>query len=289
MSSALQVAGLNKKFKDFELKNISFKVPEGSVVGLVGENGSGKSTLIRCILNQDVYESGTIEIYGENPRKNVGVHNHFSAASDWSPFSQTLTPHQISSFLKDIYENWDETQYFAYLEHFGLPLNKRLATFSRGMKVKLSFCVALSHHADLLILDEATSGLDPIVREEILELLLDFMQEEQRSIFLTSHITSDIERIADYILYIDNGEIRFMIEKEKIENWGLANVRQDQLEVIDPHLILSKRQNPLSVQLLVEDRHEFAMRYPDYVLQPVTLDEVILMIAKGDLNHERIA
>lgn len=157
------------------------------------------------------------------------------------------------------------------------------------MKVKLSLCVALSHHADLLILDEATSGLDPSVREEILELLLDFMQEEQRSIFLTSHITSDIERIADYILYIDNGEIRFMIEKEKIENWGLANVRQDQLELIDPQLILSQRQTPLCVQLLVENRHEFAMRYPDYVLHAITLDEVILMIAKGERNYERIA
>lgn len=289
MSSALCVAGLNKKYKDFELKNVSFEVPEGAVVGLVGENGSGKSTLIRCILTQNVFESGTVEIYGENPQKNVEIHNRISVASDWSPFWMTFTPRQISSFLKDIYKNWDETQYIAYLDCFNLPLDKKLSTFSRGMKVKLSLCVALSHHADLLILDEATSGLDPIVREEILELLLDFMQEEQRSIFLTSHITSDIERIADYILYIDNGEIRFMIEKEKIENWGLANVRQDQLELIDPQLILSQRQTPLCVQLLVENRHEFAMRYPDYVLHAITLDEVILMIAKGERNYERIA
>lgn len=279
---ALQVDNLTKSFPDFSLKQVSFTVPAGSVVGMVGENGSGKSTCVRCILGQDIPDSGSIEILGDSVDKSASIHARIGTASDICPFPDSLNCRQISSILQDVYPGWDSKRFFSLLDQFSVPDRKPFRAFSKGMKVKASLCAALSHGSDLLILDEATAGLDPVVREEILDLLMEFMENENHSIFLTSHITSDLERIADYILYIQNGEILFLEEKSVIEASGIARLRKDQLDFIDPELIVRRRQMPLSIDLLIRDRHEFSRRYPDYVIEPAKIDDVIVMYSKGE-------
>lgn len=281
MDYVLRVNNLSKTFKDFSLKNISFDVPAGSVVGMVGENGSGKSTCIRCILGQDVYAHGSIELFGKNARDNIESHSRIGTASDICPFPDSFSARQVSSVLNDIYSDWDEQHFFELLKSFDLPPEKAIKKMSRGMKVKLCLASALSHESDLLILDEATAGLDPVVREEILDLLMSYMEKESRSIFMTSHITSDLERIADYILYIQNGEILFMEEKSVLESSGIAHVKADQIAYIDPSLVVRVRKQPLCTDLLIKDRREFARRYPDYVIEPAKIDDVILMYSKG--------
>lgn len=283
MENALTVNNLNKSFKDFSLKNISFSVPQGSIVGLVGENGSGKSTCIKCILGQDIPNSGDIRIFNKNALTDVESHRLLAAASDKCGLPESLNPKEVSKLLKDIYENWDEEKYFDLLEMFKVPLNKKIKKMSRGTKVKTALCAALSHHASLLVLDEATSGLDPIVREEILDLLLEFMNDENNAVLMTSHITADIERVADYVVFIQNGKILFMLEKEVLDNYGIARLSQNELEFLDPSLAVFKRKQALSTDILVSDYKEFKLRYPDYSLDRASLDDVILMYSRGEI------
>lgn len=282
MKNALSVNHLNKSFKDFSLQNISFTVPQGSIVGLVGENGSGKSTCIKCILGQDTVDSGSISIFDKNALKDIDSHRLIAVATDKCGLPEVLNPREISKVLNSIFENWDEQEYFNLLNRFKVPLDKKIKKMSRGTKVKTALCAALSHQAKLLFLDEATSGLDPIVREEILDLLLEFMSEEENAVFMTSHITSDLERIADYILFIQDGKILFMLEKRVLENYGIARLKQDEMEFIDPSLILYKRKQALNTDVLVGDYKEFQMRYPDYALDKASLDDVILMYSRGE-------
>lgn len=283
MIPALSVRNLCKQFPDFSLQDISFDVPQGTVVAMIGENGSGKSTTLECILGQDIPTSGTIEIFGENPAAHIDAHARIGAAFDTCLFPEVLTPEQIASIFRDLYPAWNETAWQEITSAAGIPMHQKIQKFSRGMKAKLSLAAALSHDASLLILDEATAGLDPVVREEMLDLLLDFMQEENHSILMTSHITSDLEKIADYIVFIQNGRIVFTEEKEKLLcEYGLANVTRDQLAFIQEDLIVRKRQQPLSVQLLVRNRKVFQDLYPDYVVTPATLDEIVLLFTKGE-------
>lgn len=282
MEDALVVKDLTKVFPKFSLDQVSFTVPAGSVVGLIGENGSGKSTTVRCILGQSVPQSGTIRIYGIDYTDPVRAHEQIGAAFDVCSFPEILNARQVSKILKDIYKSWSEERFFELLAHFDIDPDRKIRDLSRGMKAKVSLCSALCHNARLLILDEATSGLDPVVREEMLDLLQEFMKEEDHSILMTSHISSDLEKIADYIVCIQNGKIVFNGEKETIFGYGIARLREDQLEFVDPALILSKRHQPLCIEVLIKDRFAFARRYPDYAIDPATLDDVVLMLSKGE-------
>lgn len=286
MNNALAVENLCKSFQNFSLKDISFTVPSGRVVGLVGENGSGKSTTVRCILGQDIPDSGSIKIFGKNALTDVSCHSDLGAAFESLEMPDGFTCRQISSILKDVYENWDEEQFFSLLKKLRVPDSMKIKKMSRGMRAKVSISIALSHHARFLIFDEATSGLDPVIREEILDQLLDFMQEETASILMTSHITSDIEKIADLILFIQDGQIRLTIQKEQLEQFGMACVTKDQVRFISPEMIAVRRDEPLSIRLLIRDRMEFANRFPDYALEPASLDDVILMYSKGAADYE---
>lgn len=198
MGSALEIHELTKKYEDFTLDHISFQVPSGSIVGLIGENGAGKTSTINAVLGLIKKDSGEIEILGENADNlSSPVKEEIGVVFDGSNFSEELTPVKLNKVLRDVYSSWDQALFSKLLEQMEVPLFKKIKTFSKGMKMKLSIAVALAHHPRLLILDEATSGLDPVMRDDILDMFLDFVQDEEHSILVSSHITSDLEKVAD--------------------------------------------------------------------------------------------
>src|SRR3712207_3920434 len=210
MSSVLTLKNVNKKFEksNFSIKDISFSLPEGSILGFIGENGAGKSTTMNCILNILRKDSGKIEIFGqEMSDEDTDIREDIGVVYDSNNFPEYLTAEQLSNILGKIYKRWDNSCFEEYLEHFSLPKYQKIRTYSRGMSMKLAIAVALSHESKLLILDEATSGLDPIMRDEILDVLLEFVKQENHSVLLSSHITSDLEKIADYIVFIDRKSV----------------------------------------------------------------------------------
>lgn len=284
MKDALAIDGLTKNYKDFSLKNISFRVPCGCIVGLIGENGAGKSTTINAALGLIKKDSGTISVLGkteefhdEAAREQVGV------VLDGSNFSKELTPQRLNKVLRDIYNSWDENLYFSLLEKMSLPGNKKLKTFSKGMMMKLSIIAAFSHHPQLLILDEATSGLDPVMRDDILDMFLEFVQNEKNSILVSSHITSDLEKIADYIVFIHKGEIIFSKPKDELlDSYGIIKCSSSKLDSIDRQDIIACRKMDYEWQALVSDRKAAQRKYPDVLIVPATIDEIMLLYVKGE-------
>ena len=205
---SLKVENLSKKYDDFLLDKVSFYVPKGNIVGFIGENGAGKSTTINTMLDIIERDSGDVYILDSEKNKIINsIRERIGVVFDGNNFPEDLTPQKLNNVLKAIYTNWEEKKFYEFIEKFNLPKNKKIKNFSRGMKMKLSISVALSHKAELLILDEATSGLDPIVRDDILDILLDFVQDEKNSILISSHITSDLEKVADYIVFIHKGKV----------------------------------------------------------------------------------
>lgn len=208
MENILEVKNLCKNYDKFSLKNINLELPKGTIMGLVGENGAGKSTTIKAILNLVNTNDGVIKIFGLDIKENENeIKEDIGVVLDEGFLSEYLNPNDINSIMKSIYRNWDEEMYFKYIEDFKLPRDKISKEYSSGMKMKLRIAVALSHQPKLLILDEPTSGLDPIARNDILDILQEFIQDEEHGVFVSSHITSDLESIADYITFINNGEI----------------------------------------------------------------------------------
>ncbi|EOT24445.1 hypothetical protein C805_02657 [Eubacterium sp. 14-2] len=199
MANAFMVSGLTKTYQDFVLDRVSFTVPSGSIVGLIGENGAGKSTTINAALGLIQKEDGAVS--DGDVKEQIGV------VFDGSNYPEILSPRKLNRVMKNIYRTWDEQDYLRLLKQFSLPTDKKIKQFSKGMKMKLAISVAFSHHSRLLVLDEATSGLDPVVRDDILDMLLDFVQDEEHSILVSSHITSDLEKIADYIVFIHEGKV----------------------------------------------------------------------------------
>ena len=196
----LEVKNLTKDYGDFVLNDLSFSIPRGVIMGLIGENGAGKSTTVNCILNEIKKNSGNILIFGKDHIiDECEIKDKIGIVFDENHFPDIFTPKEIEKYMSGIYTNWDSIAFRNYLKQFELPAKKKIKDFSKGMKVKLAFAVALSHKAELLILDEATSGLDPIIRDDILDILIDFVQDENYSILFSSHITSDLEKIADYM------------------------------------------------------------------------------------------
>lgn len=208
MENILEVKNLCKMYDKFSLKNINIELPKGTIMGLIGENGAGKTTTIKAILNLVNINDGKIKILGLDSKENKKeIKEDLGIVLDEGFLSEYLNPKDINSIMKCIYKNWDEELYFKYIENFKLPKDKISKEYSSGMKMKLKIAVALAHKPKLLILDEPTSGLDPVARNEILDIFQEFIQDEEHSVFVSSHITSDLESIADYITFINNGEI----------------------------------------------------------------------------------
>lgn len=284
MDFALQIDNLCKSYKntDFALQNVSFNIPKGSIVGFVGKNGAGKSTTINAVLNIIHRDSGDVTFFGKAMTDAAKLmRNDIGVVFDTVCFSGDLTPKKLEKVLNDIYEHWDGAVFFSYLERFHIPLDKKIKTFSRGMTMKLSIGAALSHKAALLILDEATAGLDPVAREEILDVLLEFVEDEGNSIFMSSHISSDLEKVADYITFIDNGKIILTEKKDTlIYEYGIARMKQSDFDKLDTSEYLAARKRGLQLEVLVGNKTRFSREYPNVMLDNATIDEILPLLTR---------
>lgn len=285
MDNALDVKLLSKQYGDFKLKNISFSLPRGVIMGLIGENGAGKSTTINCILNEIHKDSGDIFIFGKDSVGcEIETKGKLGIVFDENHLPEIFTTSEIGKFMSKIYKEWNLKTYNDYLQLFALPPDKKIKDFSKGMKVKLAFAVALSHNAELLILDEATSGLDPIIRDDILDILMDFVQDEKNSVLVSSHILNDLEKIADYIAFIHEGELVFAHDKDDlIDNYGILTCGQSLFKVLDREKIISYRKEEYQYRVLVQDRKFYEKKYANAIVVPATIEEIMLFYVKGEL------
>lgn len=275
------VKDLCKRFDDFFLDHVSFRVPKGRIVGFIGENGAGKSTTINLILNELKRDGGQIQLFGlENTSSSV--REEIGVVFDDCCFHDVLNTSDIEKILSGVYKSWDSGLYRQYLKKFKIPEKKPVGSFSRGMKMKLSIICALTHRPKLLILDEATTGLDPVVRDEILDLFLEFIQDEECSIFFSSHITSDIQKIADYVILIHQGKIIFEESKDDlIYNFGIVRCGQEKFASISPEDYIIHRITNVSVECLVRDKEAVRHKYKDLVVDNATLEDIMLFYIKG--------
>ena len=286
MNSTLILKNVNKKYEksNFAIKDISFSIPEGSIVGFIGENGAGKSTTMNCILNVIRRDSGTIEIFGrEMTDEDIDIRENIGVVYDSNNFPEYLTARQLADILGRIYSKWDDFCFEQFLRRFGLPESQKIKSYSRGMSMKLAIAVALSHDSKLLILDEATSGLDPIMRDEILDVLLEFVKQENHSILLSSHITSDLEKIADYIVFIHNGEIILSKTKDElIYEYGVIRCSENDFHNISSEDILSSMKKDYQIDVLIKNRKLIEKKYKNLIVDSVSLDEIMLLLVKGE-------
>lgn len=285
MEYALQIENLCKTYKnaDFKLDNVSIAVPKGTIMGFVGENGAGKSTTINAILNIIYKDSGNVKLFGqEMSDDNRKIRNDIGVVFDSSTFYGELTTKKLEKVFSDIYLNWDKDYFEEILDRFKIPNDKKIKTFSRGMLMKLSISVALSHKAKLLILDEATAGLDPIVREEILDVFLEFVEDENNSILISSHISSDLEKISDYIAFIKDGKIILTEAKDKlIYEYGIAKCKESDFNNLKEDEYVSYRKRGLQLEVLVSDKNKFTKAHPSIIVDNGTIDGLLPLIIKG--------
>jgi ABC-2 type transport system ATP-binding protein len=280
----LEVHNLSKDYGDFVLDKLSFSIPRGVIMGLIGENGAGKSTTINCILNEITMTDGEITIFGKNNiLEEVFIKNKIGIIFDENHFPDILTPIELGKCMAGIYSSWQSREYQNYLTQFELPREKKIKDFSRGMKVKLAFAVALAHKAELLILDEATSGLDPVIRDDILDILIDFVQDENHSILFSTHITSDLEKVADYITFIHKGKLIFSHPKDElIDNYGVVICSATVFENMDKSEIIAFRKQDYQYKALVRNRRKAEKNYPKAIVEPANIDDIMLFYIKGE-------
>ena len=284
MKNSIEVKNVSKKYKDFELKNISFNVPEGCIVGLIGENGAGKTTTIKSILNI-INVTGEIKVLGKNNKQNEKeIKEEIGVVLDDSFLSEYLNAKNINYIMKDFYSTWDEKIYIEYLKKFNLPMDKLIKDFSSGMKMKLKIITAISHKPKLLILDEPTSGLDPIVRNEILDIFRKFIKEdEKRSILISTHITTDLEHISDYIVFIENGRILFDLPtSELLENYGIVKCSKEDFEKINRNDYIKYRKEKYQYEVLTENKYSFRNKYNIQTIDKPSIEEIMLFYIKGE-------
>ena len=283
MEHAINVKGLTKNYPNFSINNINLVVPKGYIVGLIGENGAGKSTTIKSILNLINKDSGSIEVFGlDHSKYELEIKQRIGIVFDESHFPDQLKAKDINTMMKNIYQNWDTPLFNQYLKQFKLPENEIIKEFSRGMKMKLSLATALAHHPKLLILDEPTSGLDPIVRNEILDIFLDFIQDEEHSILISSHITSDLEKIADYITFIHEGNIIFSESKDALLNdYVIIKCREQELTQIDPIDIIHSKKTGQIYEILVKDKQKMEIKYRNLIMDQPSIEDLMLIYIGG--------
>ena len=275
----LELCGLSKSFDTFALKDVSFSVPRGYIMGFIGPNGAGKTTTIKLILDIMKSDSGRVEIFGQ--KANANLNEKIGVVMDAPMYVDEWTVNDVEAALSPFYPQWNHKSFISYLHQFGIDTNKQVKELSRGMKVKLQIAVALSHQAELLILDEPTSGLDPVARDEICDLLREFVTDENNSVLFSTHITTDLEKTADYITFILNGKIVFTGAKDDLlESYarvtgGISDISSEQKK-----LIIGYREHSTGFEGMVESA--LAGRLPRSVLvEPISLDEIIIFMNKG--------
>ena len=284
MTNAIEIRGLCKSYGDFALDHIDLTLPGGTIMGLIGENGAGKTTTIKCILTLVRRDGGEITLMGhDNLREERLAKEDIGVVLDECFFHDTLRPRDVGRILAPMFRGWDGGLFQDYLDKFQLPGGKLVKEFSRGMKMKLSLAAALAHRPKLLILDEATAGLDPVVRDEILDEFLSFICDEEHAILISSHITSDLEKAADYITYLHQGRVVLSEAKDVLlEQYGRLACTAAQLEGVDPADLVRVRKNSFGCEGLVADRAAFCRKYPGLTVDRVSLEDIMLFIGKGD-------
>ncbi|MFI3209048.1 MAG: ABC transporter ATP-binding protein [Eubacteriales bacterium] len=282
MKNILEVKNLTKKYKEFTLDSVNLSIPEGCIMGFIGANGAGKSTTIKSILNIIIPDSGEITVFGENDlSKNHALKEHIGVVMDQSTFPETLTSKQINQIMKCSYRTWNEEKFFELMKKFRISDKKKVKEYSRGMTMKLSIAVALSHDSKLLILDEATSGLDPIIRDEILDIFLDFIQDETKSVLISSHILSDLEKVCDYITFIHDGRIVLSEEKDVLlDSYCVVKCDSKELSKVDSEHVKGIRHGTFGEEALV--LRDGAKVIQEGCVEPATLEDIMLYMVKGE-------
>lgn len=279
MEPILEVKKLRKNFKGFALKDISFTMEKGYIMGFIGPNGSGKSTTIKLILNLLRKDGGDIKVFGlDNVKHEIEIKNRIGFVFDENHYYEELTLTEMKKVVAPLYKNWDDRAFARYMADFNLPPHKKIKDLSKGMKMKYSLTVALSHHADLLIMDEPTSGLDPVVRSELLEILTDIIQDENKGVFLSTHITSDLEKIADYITFINDGQIIFSTSKDVLlDQHGLVKGGKDLLDQDIRKSFVYLKENEFGFEGLVKNRQQAkSLLAGQALIEKPTLEDIML-------------
>lgn len=289
--NVIEVKNVTKDYGDFKIDNISFAVPEGSVCGFIGQNGAGKTTTIKAILDVINVDAGEIFVFGQDVKINSArLREDIGVVFDEMGFHEFMTGKDINIMMKNIYKNWDDNVFFEYLKKFSLPSKKLCGDFSRGMRMKLQIAVALSHNAKLLIMDEPTSGLDPIVRNEMLQIFREYVIEEDHTILLSSHITGDLEKLSDEVVFINGGRIVLAGNKDEIlEKHGLLKCKKDELREISDELIVHTEVETFGVTVLVNDKNACEKLYPQMVIEQASLEDIMLFYVSRATASEMAA
>lgn len=276
--NALEIKNLTKSYASFTLDHINLVLPCGCIMGLIGENGAGKSTTIRLILNMIRGDSGTITILGKDNQDEMKMTKEdIGVVLDEVGFPECLTARQVHNIMRNTYQRWDENAYFAYLNQLDVPSDREFKDFSRGMKMKLGIAVAMSHHPKLLILDEATNGLDPVVRDEVLDMFSEFTRDETHAVLISSHIVSDLEKICDYIAFLHKGKLLLCEEKDiLLEKYGILHCTAEQLSELNPVAIRGKKESVYGVEAIVQRD----VIPPGMNISPVSIEELFVFMAK---------
>lgn len=285
--NAIQISGVTKRYEGFTLDNISFNVPKGSIMGFIGQNGAGKTTTIRSLLNITNVDEGEIRLLGfDHIKDEFEIKKRLAVVFDELPFHDVFTALDMARIFEGLYSEWDNTVYSEYLERFKLPSKKKIGEYSKGMKMKLQIACALSHNAELLVMDEATTGLDPVVRDEILHIFMEYLQNGERSILMSSHITGDLEKIADSVTFIDKGKILLTDCKDVVlETHGILKCGKDEVGDIDKADIVSVRLNEFGAEVMLSDRETARHKYSGAVIDPASLDNIMLYyVHKGEMG-----
>lgn len=285
MDNILELSQVTKTYpkSGFTLDSLSLSLPYGAILGFVGENGAGKTTTIGCILNTVIKDSGTVKLFGRQMGdEDTDIREKIGVVYDGDNFPGFWTAKHLSRVMAGLYAQWDEPLFQKYLEEFRLPPGQKIKNYSRGMTMKLALAAALSHHPQLLILDEATSGLDPVTRDDILDIFLEFVQEESHSILLSSHITSDLDKVADYITFLHNGKLIMTVSRNDLAyKYGVMRCRESQFSALDPEDIIAWRKRDLQIDVLVSDGEAAQRKHWNAVIDRVSVDEVMLLLVKG--------
>ena len=280
MQYAIEIKNLCKQYPKFALQSVSFTLPMGYIMGFIGENGAGKTTVMKSMLHLVRPDSGTVLLLGQDATKeNAALKQQIGVVLDTANFPQSFTTQDVHQMLKRVYSKWDGALYQQYLEQFHLPEKKKFKEFSMGMKKKLAVAAALAHHPKLLILDEATSGLDPVVRDELIDLLLDFVRDENHAILISSHIVSDLEKLCDTIAFLHKGKLLLCEDKDTLrEEYALWHGTAGQLEELDKNAIVSRRVTAYGAEALVKRELVPA----GSTLTPVSIEELFVLMVKGE-------
>lgn len=278
--NAIEINKLEKSYKDFKLGPIDLILPKGCIMGLIGKNGAGKSTVIKLILDMVHKDRGSIAVLGKDNTQNFEVTKQdIGVVLDEVGYPANITVCQLNNIMKYAYGNWNEKLFFEYAERLSVPDGKAFKDMSKGMKMKLAFAAALSHCPKLLILDEATAGLDPVVRDEVVDILIEFTRDENHSVLISSHIVSDLEKLCDYIAFMHNGKLMFCQEKDILkEQYGIIRCSEEEAEGIEARAIIGKRVSPYGVEAMVKrDKVPKGME-----ISPAGIEELFIFMIKGE-------